>query len=186
MLNRLPKLAERNSDKVVALTSSFFPPPPETSTVPPNQAYPVPLKGPCFFTKSRIQQVIHTISPYKALGPDKIPNIMLKECVKVLIDHLFFIFRAVFELNVYHPKWLKSTTIILCKPSRAAYDVAKSYHPIRLINTILKVLSMLCSRHILYLAEKHGLLPTAQFGGHPGQNTTDAMLLVIHKIKGAW
>jgi Reverse transcriptase (RNA-dependent DNA polymerase) len=76
--------------------------------------------------------------------------------------------------------------IILCKPSKAAYDVAKSYCLVRLINTIPKVLSTLCSRHISYLTEKHGLLPTAQFGGHPGQNTTDAMLLVVHKIKGAW
>ena len=42
-------------------------------------------------------------SPYKALGPDKIPNIVLMKCIDVLIDHLFFIFRAIFELNVYHP-----------------------------------------------------------------------------------
>jgi hypothetical protein len=118
--------------------------------------------------------VIHTISPYKALGPDKIPNIMLKECIEVLIDHLFFIFRAVFELTMYHPKWLESTTIILHKLGRAAYDMAKSYHPIGLMNTILKVLSTLCSRHISYLVEKHGLLPAAQFGGHPSQDTTNA------------
>jgi Reverse transcriptase (RNA-dependent DNA polymerase) len=130
--------------------------------------------------------VICTISPYKAPGPDKIPNIMLKECIKVLIEHLFFIFRAVFKLNMYHPKWLESTTIILCKPGKAAYNMAKSYHPIGLINTIPKVLSTLCSRHISYLTEKHGLLSTAQFGGHPGWNTTDAMFLVVHKIKGAW
>jgi hypothetical protein len=128
--------------------------------------------------------VIHTISPYKAPGPDKIPNIVLKECIEVLIDHLFFIFRAIFELRVYHPKWLESIMIVLHKHSKTAYDMAKSYQLIRLINTIPKVLSMLCSRHISYLIEKHGLLPTAQFGDHPGQDTTDAMLLVVHKIKG--
>jgi hypothetical protein len=29
----------------------------------------------------------------------------------MLIDHLFFIFRAVFELKVYHPRWLESITL---------------------------------------------------------------------------
>lgn len=54
------------------------------------------------------------------------------------------------------------------------------------MNTIPKVLSMFCSKHTSYLAEKHNLLPASQFGGHPGHNTMDAMLLVAHKIKGAW
>ena len=45
---------------------------------------------------------------------------------------------------------------------------------------------MLCSKHISFLAEKHGLLPPTQFGGRPGTNTMDTMLLVTHKIKDAW
>jgi hypothetical protein len=184
--NRLAGLAESNAVKAEALVQSFFPPPPDASSIPPGQIYPEALQGPRFFSRSRIRRVICKISPYKAPGPDKIPNIVLKECIKVLIDRLFFIFRAVFELKVYHPKWLESTTVVLHKWGKAAYDVAKSYCPIGLINTILKVLAMLCSRHITYLAERHDMLPSSQFGGQPGQNTTDAMLLVVHKIKSTW
>ena len=66
------------------------------------------------------------------------------------------------------------------------WQLAKSYRPIGLIDTIPKVLSTLCSKHISYLAEKHNLLPSTQFGGRPGRNTTDAMLLMVHKIKDAW
>ena len=54
------------------------------------------------------------------------------------------------------------------------------------MDTIPKVFSTLCTKHISYLAEKHGLLPLTQFGGRPGRNTTDAMLLVTHKIKDTW
>ena len=61
--------------------------------------------------------------------------------------------------------------------------MAKAYHPIGLMDTILKVFSMLCAKYIPYLAKKHKLLPPTQFGGRPGRNTTDAMLLVTHKIK---
>ena len=75
---------------------------------------------------------------------------------------------------------------MLYKIGKTSYDVAKSYHPIGLMNTIAKVLSTLCSEPISYLAEKHNVLPLSQFGGRPGRNTTDAMLLVVHKIKDAW
>ena len=62
----------------------------------------------------------------------------------------------------------------------------RAYCPIGLLDTIPKVLSTLGARHISYLAEKHSLLPPTQFGGRPGRNTTDAMLLVMHKIKDMW
>ena len=108
------------------------------------------------------------------------------KCVDALIDHLFYIFRAVFELNIYHPRWLESITVVLRKISKSSYDLAKSYCPISLIDTIAKVLSTLCTKHTSYLAEKHNLLPASQFGTQPGRNTVDVMLLVVHKIKDAW
>jgi hypothetical protein len=108
------------------------------------------------------------------------------KCIDTLINHLFFIFRAVLELKVYHPKWLESITLVLHKVGKTSYDIVKSYRLIGLMNTTPKVLSTLCSKHTSYLAEKHNLLPATQFGGHPGCNTTDAMLLVVHKIKSTW
>jgi hypothetical protein len=185
--NGLSDLAEENSAKVTTLADSFFPPhPPETSHVPPNQTYPTPLRSPHFFSKTRIRQVIRSLSPYKAPGPDKIPNIVLMQCIDTLNNHLFFIFRVVFELNVYHPRRLKSITLVLHKIGKTSYDVAKSYRPIGLIDTIPKVFSTLCTKHTSYLAKKHNMLPATQFGRRPGHNTTDAMLLVVHKIKNAW
>ena len=134
----------------------------------------------------QIHQVIYTLSPYKALGIDHIPNVVLIKCYNVLIDHLISIFRAIFEHRVCHPWWLKSTTLVLQKIGKPAYEVAKAYCPIGLIDTILKVFSMLCAKHLSYLAENHAMLPLTQFGGRPGRNTMDAMLLVAHKIKDAW
>ena len=86
-----------------------------------------PLKGICGFCPARICQVIRSLSPYKVLGPDKIPNIVLIKCCDTLIDHLFFIFKAVFKLNTYHPCWLELITLVLRKIGKTSYDVAKSY-----------------------------------------------------------
>ena len=174
----LPKIAIPKQQ--LLLTPSFHPP----SRVPLTAAYPPPpFKEIRSFSRARIRQVIRSLSPYKAPGPDKIPNIILIKCCDALIDHLF---KGVFELDTYHPRWLESVTLVLCKIGKTLYNVAKSYRPISLINTIPKLFSTLCSKHISYLAEKHNLLPPTQFGGRPGRNMTDAMLLVTHKVKDAW
>ena len=111
---------------------------------------------------------------------------MLIKCCEALIDHLYFIFKAVCKFNMYHPRWLESIIIILHNISKTSYNVAKSYHSIGLINTIPKLFLTLCSKHISFLAEKHNLLLLSQFGGRPGRNMADVMLLVTHKIKEAW
>ena len=145
MTNNLPSTAEDNTNKARALAESFFPLLLTTSHVPQNVDYSQLLKGIHFFSRVWIHQVICTPSPYKSPGPNQISNVVLIKCCNVLIDHLFFILRAVFEHDVYHPWWLESTTLVLKKIGKPAYDVAKAYHPIGLIDTILKVLSMLCA-----------------------------------------
>ena len=75
---------------------------------------------------------------------------------------------------------------MLRKVGKTNYNVAKAYQPIGLIDTMPKGFSTLCAKHISYLAEKHNMLPKSQFGGRPGRNTTDAMLLVSHRIKDVW
>ena len=152
--NGLPSTAKDNKSKPIALADSFFPPPPAFSHVPPVAAYPPPLKGIRSFSQARMCQVICSLCLYKALGPDKIPNIVLIKYCDALIDHLFFIFKAVFELDTYHPRWLESVTLMLHKIRKTSYDVAKSYCPIGLFDTIPKLFSTLCSKHISYLAEK--------------------------------
>ncbi|GLB41456.1 putative encoded by [Lyophyllum shimeji] len=185
-VNGVDKIATTNVEKAEALAESFFPPPPPAPPPAPVTEYPDPLPGIKFFPRARIRQAISQLKPYKAPGPDGIPNVVLKRCADVLIDHLFFIFRAVFELDVYHDSWLVSTTLVLRKPGKPAYDVAKAYRPIGLLNTIGKLLSTLVAADLSHLAEKHNMLSPGRFGGRPGRNTSDAMHMVTHKIKDAW
>lgn len=176
--------ATTNGRKAQLLAKSFFPPLPTISI--PSSAYPEPIPDLPFFSRARIIQATQSLQPFKAPGPDGIPNIVLKRCADELADHLYFIYRAVFELDVYHQSWLESTTLVLRKPGKPAYNVANAYRPIGLLNTIGKLLSTLVAADLSHLAEKHALLPSGQFGGRPSRNTTDAMHLITHRIKKAW
>ena len=49
-----------------------------------------------------------------------------------------------------------------------------------------KVLTALIADIMTFYTETHQLLPAHHFGGRPGRTTTDAVHLLVHKIKDAW
>ncbi|KAG5724052.1 hypothetical protein E4T56_gene4497 [Termitomyces sp. T112] len=158
-VNGMPTIASSNAEKATALAESFFPPPP-LSTPIPHSAYPKPLADTPYFTREHIASAIGGLPPLKAPGPDSIPNIVLKRCAKALLDYLYFIF----ELNVYYLSWLESTTLVLHKPGKPVYNVAKAYKPIGLPNTIGKLLSTLVAANLSHIAKHQEMLLPGQFG----------------------
>ncbi len=83
--------------------------------------------------------MIKCLSPHKASGSNGILNIVLMQSTDEIINHLYYIFYAVIEHGFYHKQWQVCTTLVLCKPGYPAYDIAKSYSSIELLNTIEKV-----------------------------------------------
>jgi ribonuclease HI len=178
--------ASSNDEKANALAKSFFPEKPNRDLVPPNADYPEPVQFSPSYGRDRIRAGIAKLTPYKASGPDDIPNIVLQRAAHQLVDYLFYIYQATFTLNVYHHQWREFTTAVLRKPGKPNYEVPKAYRPIALLCTMAKVLTALVAEDILHITEKHGLLPNTHFGGRPGRSTTDAIHLLVHKIKSAW
>ena len=176
---------DTNPGKVTELATAFFPPPPTCPSIPPS-AYPKPLETHGYFTRKDIRRTVSKLKPFKAPGIDGIQNIVLQKCIDTIIDHLYFLFRAILEHNAYPTSWLSSLTIVLRKPGKTSYDVAKAYRPIGLLTTISKLFSTLVATDLSFITEKHHLLPPTQFGRRPGRSTTDAMHLVTSKIKDAW
>jgi len=146
----------------------------------------MPLPGIKLISKHCIRAAACRLKPFKAPGPDGIPNIVLTKIIDTLGNNLYFIFWAVFELGVYHKQWLTSSTLVLRKPGKPAYNVAKAYCPIGLLDTIGKLLSTLVAIDMSHLAEKHGLLPPGQYWGCPGHNTSGAVHFLANTIKDAW
>ena len=111
---------------------------------------------------------------------------MLKKSIKAIVTHLYFIFRAIFELETYPSEWKESITVVLRKPGKPSYQEPKAYRPIALLNTIGKLFSSLIADDLSHFCETRGVFPDTQFGGRPGRCTSDSMLLLTHSIKDAW
>jgi hypothetical protein len=178
--------ASTNDEKSKALAKSFFPTRPEDHGVIPDYIYPPPCCAPDKITREQILLQIQRLKPYKALGPNSIPNIVLTRCSDLLVDRLYYIYKAMLECNMHYASWKTFTTVVLRKPGKLRYDIPKAYCPIALLNTSWKVLAAVIADQLTYYSEKFNLLPATHFGGRPGRTTMDMVHLLVHKIKSAW
>jgi Reverse transcriptase (RNA-dependent DNA polymerase) len=183
--NRTTREVNTNEDKAKSLAKAFFPPKPATSMVPQNYSYPTPLPSPPQVTEEQVHAHISKLSPYKAPGPDQIPNIMLQKAANFIVPYLLPIYRSIIRHRIYYQGWQESTTCILRKPGKPSYKVPKAYHPIALLCTMAKVLTSIVSENLISIA-KQQLLPDMHFSRRPCRSTTDVVHLLIHQVKEAW
>ncbi|KAF8584198.1 hypothetical protein K439DRAFT_1290986, partial [Ramaria rubella] len=142
-LTGLSHTASSNEEKSNILFNSFFPPPllPLPSSLRDENEYPLPKFDFIHMTKKQIQRAILRLSPFKAPGPNGIPNCVLIQCAEILIPHLEPLFNATFDWKIYPKEWKDSVTAIVHKPGKSLYSRPGAFHPIALLDTIGKVLS---------------------------------------------
>ncbi len=180
-------LTNSNTDKSAALAKTFFPKKPRTVHANlQDQVYPDPACIANAITKEQICKHIACLGPYKAPGPDSIPNVVLIKCANTLVDRLWEIYTAILKKGIYFAPWKMFTTIVLRKPGKPRYDTPKAYRPIALLNTMAKVLMSIIAEQLTFHSEKLNLLPTHHYGGRPARTTTDAMHALTYQIKDVW
>ncbi len=86
----------------------------------------------------------------------------------------------------YHPReWRTSIAVTLQKPKRD-YSLPRSYRLIQLLEVLGNVLEWVQAQRLAYIATRHNLFPSSQFGGIPGRSAKDTLLCTIHDIETAW
>lgn len=172
-----------NAEKGAEFHRTFFLPP---STAPiPTGPYPRPRYQFQPITDTQIRRAIAALRAFKAPGPDAIPNEVYKHCVGTLTPVLGSLFRASFALKYYPDRWKVSDTVVLQKPGKADYTVAKAWRPIALLDCMSKILSRCVADVLVYEAEQKSMLANLQFGGRAGRTTTDSIHLVTKRVKDA-
>ena len=186
---RRPGAAEptrHSAEKSTIFYETFFPAPPPGAARRVHGTYPRDVFDFANISDAQIVDACHRLKEFKAPGPDGIPNEVYKKCTDLLLPFLGRLFRATFDLEHYPDAWKESTTVVLRKPGRADYSIAKSYRPIALMNCMGKLLSSCVTDVLEFQAEKLGLLPNTHFGGRAGRTTTDSLHFITKTIRDAW
>ncbi|KAJ6021670.1 reverse transcriptase [Penicillium herquei] len=99
---------------------------------------------------------------------------------------LYQIFNACLRTGYNPTHFQRSTTVVLRKAGDRDYQLAKSYRPVALLNTIAKLLEAVVARRISYAAEIYKLLPNGHLGGRKGISTDHAIQTILDTIRKAW
>lgn len=125
-----------NTEKSKALAKTFFLPKPDNSRIDKDYQYPKACCKANQITREQIVQQLRKLKPYKAPGPNSIPNIVLMRCADILLGRLLHLYKAMIKKNLHYAPWKTFTMVVLQKPGKPRYDVPKAYQPIALLNTL--------------------------------------------------
>ena len=178
--------ASTNEEKGKILARTFFPDKPQAGEDDAPAVIPNPICKADPISRDQIRRALARLRPFKALGPDKIPNIVLTKCADLIESRLWYIYTAIIEKGWYYAPWKRFTTVVLRKPGKPRYDIPKAYRPIALLNTMGKVLTSIVAEQLTYYTERYTLLPHLHFGGRPARTTSDAIHYLVYMIKDAW
>ncbi|KAJ6520612.1 hypothetical protein DFH09DRAFT_939739, partial [Mycena vulgaris] len=139
-------------------------PPADSLDIPADFVYPEPVPMP-EFTRTMYDEVIRKAKSYTAPGTDGVPFIVLQKTYHIIGDILWALFKATNCLKYETPLLKELFTVVLRKPGRSDYALAKSFRPIALYRTIKKSFCSMYSTMTSYVTEKYQLIPSTHMGG---------------------
>jgi hypothetical protein len=118
-------VTKTNLEKSKALTKGFFLPKPHLVSTEETLRIPKPCSAPIKIMKEQIIKHLKKLKPYKAPGPDGIPNIVLSKCTDQISDKLLAIYLGMVDHNLIYSPWKSFVTVVLRKPGKPRYDLPK-------------------------------------------------------------
>jgi hypothetical protein len=142
---------------------------------------PLPTRTWTPITPEDITTALSMASDSSAPGPSGIGYRILKWAHSARPDLLTQIYNRSIDTGV-HP-WKHATVVILNKPNKPDYSLAKAYHPISLLECVAKLLEKIVAKRVNADIISADLLPMSQFGSRPKHNAIDAVATLVHKIQ---
>jgi hypothetical protein len=97
-----------------------------------------------------------------APGPSGINYLILKWAFDMRPNEMMHILNTSLQLK-HHP-WLNSDVVVILKPAKPDYSLAKAYQPISLLETTRKILERIVAARLQEQVDKLNLLTNKQFG----------------------
>ena len=128
-----------------------------------------------------ISKILSSLDVLKAIGPDKLPTIVLKECAESLAPSVTAIVNFGLRTGLQLTEWKKANVPPIHKKGKK--DLVENYRPVSLLPVISKVHDRcLVTRLVLHVQE---ILYTYRHGFQKGKSCVTQLLEVFHEIGSA-
>ncbi|KAK7911116.1 RNA-directed DNA polymerase from mobile element jockey [Apiospora marii] len=146
---------------------------------------------------SDIKLILAKLRSGAAMGPDGVPNFVLKTCrgqgseacgdpfwEMIIEPYLAHLFQACLMLGYQPSAWKLAITIALLKPDKGPRST-RAWRPVALLPCTGKVYEKVVANMLKDIAIKHQLIPHNQFG-FAGKSTAAAVEAIVNEVHRAW
>ena len=187
-----PALLNPDTGEVVAATFS------EKEALFREQAFPQALEGDAeidlpgpgnahnLITESTVQNAIFSQGVEKAPGVDLLNFRAIRLLWQLDQARVIALIRQCIRLGIHPETWKTAKGVLLRKPNKARYTIAKHYRVISLLKCLGKVVEKLVAEFVTEFAESRGLFHEGQFGGRQRRSAVDAVACLIGEVERAW
>ena len=131
-------------------------------------------------TVEGVEKLLKNTNPSKAMGPDRIPNIILKTCADELAPCLRNIFQKSVDCGTLPNDWLSANTVPVFK--KGDVHAAENYRPVSLTCVSCKILEHIICKHMLKHLENHKILTKLNHGFRAGYSCTTQLLVTTEDL----
>lgn len=152
-----------------------------TNDIPNCNSAPYPVMPDLDISCNGVQNLLETLDPSKACGPDNIPTRILKLCAKEIAPVLTVIFIQSLTSRRIPNDWLiANITPVFKKGDRSN---ANNYRPISLTSVCCKILEHIMYHHITEHLNTNNILIDEQFGFRAGHSCEAQLISVVEDIQ---
>jgi len=131
-------------------------------------------------TVEGVEKLLKNIKPYKACGPDSIPNMVLSKCASELAPALASIFQRSLDTGILPEDWLKANISSAYK--KGDKHLAENYRPISLTSVSCKLLEHIICKHLVNHLETNNILSNLNHGFRSGYSCETQLLTTLHDL----
>ena len=114
------------------------------------------------------------------MGPDQIPNIVLKTCAKSLAPGMTKIFQKSIDCGELPDDWLNANATPVYKKGDA--HKAENYRPVSLTSVTCKLLEHIICKYILTHLEKYNILTSLNHGFRSGYSCETQLIVTLNDL----
>ena len=133
-------------------------------------------------SNSEVANIIKSLDPKKATGPNSLPNNILILLLNDISNILTNIFNLSLETGQF-PTLLKTVKVIPVYKNKDSPFDACNYRPISLLSNIDKIFEKLVHTRIVKFLDKNKLIFNKQFGFRSKHSTSHALISLTEKIR---
>ena len=127
-----------------------------------------------------VQNLLNSLNPKKANGPDQLPIRILKETANEIVPILHVIFMASLQQGAVPKDWRSANVVPAFKKGNRLS--AENYRPISLTSICSKVLEYIIYKRIMAHCEKHNILVDYQHGFRKSTSCETRLITVRGEI----